>query len=67
MTTDDITRLTWKKSTQSNGSGNCVEVATIANGVLVRDSKAPQGPILAFTPAEWDAFVGGAKDGEFDI
>ena len=32
---------------------------------LVRDSKDPGGPILAFTPAEWDAFVDDLKSGEF--
>jgi hypothetical protein len=25
----------------------------------VRDSKDPDGPILIFTPDEWDAFVNG--------
>lgn len=34
--------------------------------VLVRNSHGPQ-TILAFTMAEWDAFVLGAKDGEFDL
>ena len=67
MNSDDITRVAWKKSTQSNGSGNCVEVAVTPDGVLIRDSKDPEGAILTFTPAEWRAFVGGAKDGEFDI
>ncbi len=46
---------------------NCVEVADDAGDVLVRDSKNPTGPALIFTAAEWDAFVGGAKDGEFDL
>jgi len=67
MNSDDITRVTWRKSTQSNGSGDCVEVAVTDEGVLVRDSKDPGGAILTFTPAEWRAFVGGAKDGEFNI
>ncbi|MGH3489380.1 MAG: DUF397 domain-containing protein, partial [Actinopolymorphaceae bacterium] len=26
----------------------------------------PDGPILVFTPGEWEAFLAGAKDGEFD-
>jgi hypothetical protein len=25
------------------------------------------GGTLIFTRAEWDAFIGGAKDGEFDL
>ena len=45
---------------------NCVEVAFVEEAIAVRDSKNPTGPALIFTAAEWDAFVGGAKDGEFD-
>jgi hypothetical protein len=59
--------LIWRKSSHSSAEGqNCVEVAMLSNGGrAVRDSKNPGGPILTFTPAEWDAFIGGAKDGEF--
>jgi hypothetical protein len=32
----------------------------------IRDSKNPQGPVLRFTPGEWDAFLAGALAGEFD-
>jgi hypothetical protein len=32
----------------------------------VRDSKDAEGAILRFTPDEWDAFVGGVRNGEFD-
>ena len=59
----------WRKSTYSNGQGgNCVEVADLADaGRLVRDTKAHgRGPILAFTSAEWRAFVAAVKHGEFD-
>lgn len=34
---------------------------------LMSDTKDPDGPKLAFTQAEWDAFVAGVKNGEFDI
>jgi hypothetical protein len=34
---------------------------------LMRDTKDPDGPVLAFTAAEWEAFVAGVKDGEFDL
>lgn len=33
--------------------------------VALRHSKNPGGAVLVFTPAEWGAFIGGAKDGEF--
>jgi hypothetical protein len=35
--------------------------------VVIRDGKDPDGPVLTLTPAEWDAFVAGVKDGEFDV
>lgn len=56
---------TWRKSSYSNPSGNCVEAATLANGVAVRNSRFPDGPALVFTEAEWDAFVRGIKAGDF--
>ena len=64
----DLTQAQWFKSTRSGpNSDNCVEVAFVDQAIAVRDSKDPDGPALIFTPAEWDAFVGGAKDGEFDL
>jgi hypothetical protein len=63
----DLANATWRKSSRSGSQGACVEVARLGDGsVAVRDSKDPGGAVLVFTPAEWDAFIGGAKDGEFD-
>ncbi|WP_327105217.1 DUF397 domain-containing protein [Nonomuraea glycinis] len=28
--------------------------------------RATDGPVLTFTPGEWNAFIEGVKDGEFD-
>ncbi|MFG2165440.1 DUF397 domain-containing protein [Micromonospora chersina] len=48
----------WRKSIRSANEGNCVEVADNLPGVvLVRDSKDPSGPTLAFTPAAWRSLV----------
>jgi len=58
--------LTWKRSGRCD-SGTCVEVASLKEGVVVRDSKDPDGPILRFTHSEWRAFIGGAQDGEFNF
>jgi hypothetical protein len=63
----------WRRSSRSGGR-NCVEV-TITGGskegsdyvITMRDSKHPEGPTLVFTPAEWEAFVAGVRDGEFDL
>jgi uncharacterized protein DUF397 len=59
---------TWHKSSRSNPSGNCVLVSRSPLGIVaVRDSKDHHGPILEFSPAEWEAFIAGVKDGEFDF
>ncbi len=58
----------WKKSSRSGSNGgSCVEVRRRDGAIQVRDSKDPDGPILRFTAKEWEAFVGGTKDGEFDL
>ncbi|WP_431970241.1 DUF397 domain-containing protein [Nocardia sp. bgisy134] len=66
-TTHKITSA-WRKSSYSGPSGgNCVEVAEVSNGlVAVRNSRDPEGAVLFYTRPEIDAFVRGAKAGEFD-
>ena len=57
----------WVKSSLSFSNGNCVEVAELPGGsVGIRHSRDPEGPVLTFTRGEWDAFLGGARLGEFD-
>jgi hypothetical protein len=56
----------WRKSAYSGAQGNCIEVAAVADGIAVRNSRDPQGPALIYTKAELAAFLAGAKDGEFD-
>ncbi|MFJ6621376.1 DUF397 domain-containing protein [Kitasatospora sp. NPDC091335] len=56
----------WRKSTYSNGQGDCVEIADgLVDMVPVRDGKDPQGPALAFTPDAWRSFVAGVRVGDF--
>lgn len=64
----DLAQAEWRKSTKSGPfTDNCVEVAFVDGVIAVRDSKDRSGPVLVFTASEWHAFVGGAKDGEFDL
>ena len=56
----------WIKSSLSFANGNCVEVANFAGEIGVRNSRDRGGPELRFTPDEWDAFLGGVRNGEFD-
>jgi len=64
---DDLSPAVWRKSTFSNNTGACVEVAYLPDGDHgVRDSKNPTGPALMFTATEWGAFTTGVRAGEFD-
>lgn len=57
----------WHKSSYSAQGADCVEVAGSASACAVRDSKDPRGPVLAFTPRAWSAFVRTAKTGAHDL
>ncbi|MEV7557936.1 DUF397 domain-containing protein [Streptomyces sp. NPDC089795] len=53
------TALQWFKSSYSTDEGDvCVEVATCADTVHVRDSKVQDGPVLDLAPASWAALTG---------
>jgi hypothetical protein len=58
--------LHWFKSSFS-AAGNCVEVAHLpGGGVAVRDSKDRAKAAHVYNRTEWEAFLAGAKNGEFD-
>jgi hypothetical protein len=62
----DVSRAVWRRGSTASAERS-VEIAFVDDAILMRDGKNPDGPVLFFTRAEWDAFVGGAKDGEFDL
>lgn len=63
----DLSEMAWRKSTRSNLDG-CVEVAFIEGPqVAVRHSKDRAGPVLTFNAVEWQAFIDGVNNGEFDL
>lgn len=58
----DLTRAQWQGSEDGR-----IQIAFVDDLIGMRDGHDPDGPVLVFTEAEWDAFVAGAKDGEFDL
>jgi hypothetical protein len=69
----DFTKAEWIRAEPEGVTlDDCVEYAFIehTDGVTytaMRQSSKPDGVILVFTPSEWDAFVKGVRDGEFDL
>jgi hypothetical protein len=64
MARDEAPR--WRKSVRS-ASGGCVEVQTWPEAVLVRDTKDRDGGTLSFDRVAFADFLGGVKNGEFDL
>ena len=64
----ELRHIQWRKASYSaNGGGNCVEAGTIGQVVAVRDSKNPNGPVLAVAPETWRDFTDRLKTGVFDL
>lgn len=63
--TDELARAVWVKA-EASGNGGCVEIAHLNDWTALRDSKAPDGPVQFYTRHEWECFLDGARNGEFD-
>lgn len=48
---------TWRKSSYSTATGDCVEVAPAAEGVQLRHSKRPEDGTIIFSQAAWTTFL----------
>ncbi|GDY31824.1 DUF397 domain-containing protein [Gandjariella thermophila] len=53
----------WRKSSYSTGTGNCVEVAPAAGGVVIRHSKHPTAGTITFGFADWKSFIHEVQNG----
>ncbi|MFI1582073.1 DUF397 domain-containing protein [Embleya sp. NPDC020630] len=54
---DQAWSLRWRKSTYSQDDGACVEAASAASVVAIRDSKILAGPAIGFSGSVWAAFL----------
>jgi len=67
MSATDVPGAKWRKSSHSNPSGNCVEMARLEDGrVAIRNSRFPDGAALVYSADEFRAFVNEAKTGSLD-
>ncbi|MFJ5234944.1 DUF397 domain-containing protein [Kitasatospora sp. NPDC088391] len=57
----DVSGAEWQSA---GGDGTGVQIAFVDGYIAMRNGSEPDGPALIFTPAEWRAFVLGARDGE---
>ncbi|MGW7431684.1 DUF397 domain-containing protein [Streptomyces sp. NPDC054861] len=60
----DLSNADWRSGSQGAGD---VQIAFVEGFIAMRNGGRPEAPSLIFSPAEWRAFVGNARDGEFDL
>jgi Domain of unknown function (DUF397) len=54
-----------RTAVKSSG-GDCVQVTRSDGVIIITHSKKLSGPAISYTIQEFDAFLDGAKKGEFD-
>lgn len=63
----DTETARWERTTDADGNPASLEIGYAANGmVALRKADDPDGDLLIYTPAEWEAFKEGVSLGEFD-
>ncbi|MFB9662910.1 DUF397 domain-containing protein [Glycomyces mayteni] len=64
----DTAAARWVRPDADDGTPGELEIGFATNGlVAMRRTDDPEGTILIYTPDEWEAFVGGVRDGELDL
>lgn len=61
-----MSQTTWRKSSHSGQTNECVELAIGTARTGVRDSKDPSGPALWFSARAAAAFLAAVKAGRLD-
>jgi hypothetical protein len=63
----DISGVEWLGAPGTETDEERVEIAYLPEGAVAMRSSKDHATVLRYTKAEWDAFVLGARDGEFDL
>jgi len=64
-TLQSLGEVSWHVARKCNG-GECVRVAAHGEEIVIGSSKHLDGPVISYTRAEWDTFVEGIRQGDFD-
>lgn len=59
----DVEAQQWQRSSSGDGA---LEIAFTGPWVLMRVAGDPEGRVLVYDHHEWECFLDGAKNGEFD-
>lgn len=59
----DPSQLRWRTSSYSASNGSCVEIAPLADGTAIRDTKDRNGGMLTVNRHAWDIFRAAIKAG----
>ncbi len=64
-----INGINFRKSSYSPSVpfAKCVGVSICGQDVIITNLSQKNSPIIKFSAEEWDAFIRGAKAGEFDL